>query len=118
VIDIFDSPDPDAHDEYERLLAAGEIDENGYKPVEKCSDAEIYEEAFAYMLHDDYHKLEYYWEGDGWNEPYSDSWTCDCDEAFDHFDISWVQIDPRCSNRPTMLEVAREWVKHVRENRE
>jgi len=116
MIEFWDSLDPDAHNEYERLLASGEIDENGCRPIDKCSDAEIYEEAMAYMLFNEYHKLEVSADGDGWNEPFSADYFCDCDEAFDRFNIGWVQTDRARSHEPTIIEVTREWVKHVREN--
>ena len=69
------------------------------------------------MTFNEFHSLKYYWEGDGWNEPYSDRWTCACEDPEyprdDVFEISWVQIDPECSGRPDFEVVVKQWLDHV-----
>lgn len=58
------------------------------------------------------HSFVYTAEGDGWNEPLSDSGDCHCGWQ----GLSWVQIDPACSGRPQIYEYVLEWVKHIRED--
>lgn len=56
------------------------------------------------------HCLEASSEGDGWNEPESETYTCTCEEWEG---IGWVQIDPARTGRPDPMEVVRQWRLHV-----
>lgn len=61
---------------------------------------------------DDYpveHALIFSEEGDGWNEPMSEDWSCSCEEWEG---VEWVQRDPKCSGRPDHVGVALAWREH------
>lgn len=86
--------------------------------MNKPSYEQRLEEAIAFlllggnaMLSDLDHDHDFYWEsdGDGWNEPYSDSFSCHCND----WGISWVQQDRDCSGRIDLHEAVLQWVAHI-----
>lgn len=56
------------------------------------------------------HGLIVHEDGDGWNEPYSEDWSCSCEEWEG---VEWVQRDPGCSGRPDAVTIAFAWREHV-----
>lgn len=58
----------------------------------------------------EYHDFVWSEDGDGWNEPYSDNFSCACGNWDGPF---WCQTDPQCSGRPGMVEVALLWRQHI-----
>lgn len=58
------------------------------------------------------HYFEFVEDGDGWNEPYSDSGGCAC--GWDG--MGWIQTNPRCTGRKDIWEYVLEWVKHINED--
>lgn len=56
-----------------------------------------------------FHSFTFSDEGDGWNEPRSESSGCDCGWQ----GLSWVQIDPKCTGRPSIWEYALAWKDHI-----
>ena len=64
------------------------------------------------LIEDDYynHSFIAYEDGDGWNEPRSDDFSCSCEQWEGP---SWVQKDPQCSGRIDLPDAALEWVKHI-----
>jgi hypothetical protein len=57
------------------------------------------------------HELVYEIDGDGWNEPQSETFSCHCGE-WEGFD--WIQTDPACSGRPDLITAAFLWLDHIR----
>ena len=55
------------------------------------------------------HELVFDGDGDGWNEPFSETNDCICGD----WQIHWVQIDPEQTGRPDSVDVALAWRKHV-----
>lgn len=55
------------------------------------------------------HFFEWEEDGDGWNEPYSDSFKCGCEE----WGMDWIQSDPKCSGRPDLIEMVLSWADHI-----
>lgn len=49
--------------------------------------------------------------GDGYSEPWSESWSCSC---YGWDGVWWVQTDPDCTGRPDHVEVALAWREHFR----
>lgn len=64
------------------------------------------------MVSDEYYDHDFVLEedGDGWNEPYSSSCRCVCDEWEGS---GWIQTDPKCSDRPDVVDMVFEWVEHI-----
>lgn len=48
-------------------------------------------------------------DGDGWDEPLSEAYSCSCAA----WEVTWVQIDPACSDRPAPTDIVRQWMAHV-----
>lgn len=71
------------------------------------------EEVLQTVIFSEFHSLDVYEEGDGWNEPRYEEFSCGCDGWEGP---SWVQVDPECTGRPSMLEVVSEWLQHVNES--
>lgn len=49
-------------------------------------------------------------EGDGWNEPEIDTFSCCC-EQWEGF--QWIQADPERSGRPNLEDMAMKWREHI-----
>lgn len=56
------------------------------------------------------HSFVYSSEGDGWNEPLSDTSSCHC--GWDG--LQWVQTDPEMTGRYAIWEHVFMWTRHVR----
>jgi hypothetical protein len=65
---------------------------------------------YAMIEDDEYnHSFVFNSDGDGWNEPLSESGDCHCGWQ----GLSWVQVDPACSGRYDIWEHVMEWVNHI-----
>lgn len=80
-----------------------------------------YQDIIAYLIlgsealiesEEDNHTFVFSSDGDGWNEPFSESGDCHCGWQ----GLSWVQTDPRCSGRPSLWEYALEWANHIKKD--
>lgn len=56
------------------------------------------------------HSLVLVIDGDGWNEPYSEDYSCFCENWEG---IGWMQIDRECSDRPSLTDMAFKWRDHI-----
>ncbi len=74
---------------------------------------EFYEEAMQQMLFNDFCALAVSADGDGWNEPFSEDYTCDCTYWEG---MQWVQTDPKCLDRPSLDLILAYWLQHVTES--
>lgn len=50
-------------------------------------------------------------DGDGWNEPLSEQWTCGCGEWQGP---EWTQSDPQGTGQPDPITASLEWLNHYR----
>lgn len=55
------------------------------------------------------HELVYETDGDGWNEPEIDQYSCICDG----WAVEWTQRDPERSGRLDPVDAALAWREHV-----
>lgn len=64
------------------------------------------------VIEDDEHNHDfvYHFEGDGWNEPFSESGDCHCGWQ----GLSWTQTDPQMSGRYQIWEYVFVWTKHIK----
>ena len=67
------------------------------KPVARDSA-----EALKRVLAD--HILVFHNDGDGWNEPQSWDWYCNCRTVGSY--VQWMQKDPQCSDQPPLDEAS------------
>lgn len=58
------------------------------------------------------HTLNAHTDGDGWNEPHHEEFTCSCGG----WHTEWTQTDPNSSDRPDLFaETLPAWSQHVNE---
>lgn len=55
------------------------------------------------------HAFEHYHDGDGWTEPFSDTYSCSCR----HLLADWTQTDPQHTGRPDPADMLLAWRAHV-----
>lgn len=55
------------------------------------------------------HELLFDHDGDGWTEPFSESWTCNCGTSIS----DWVQRDPEHSGKPELSDILHAHAAHV-----
>lgn len=60
------------------------------------------------------HRLEEETDGDGWNEPFTFTYSCACGVQFAH----WVQTDRDCTGQPSLIdEVVPAYTAHLLDER-
>lgn len=57
----------------------------------------------------DRHELQVIYGGDGYNEPFGESYDCSCGQAIG----SWVQVTPDCEGRPELDRMLSLHADHV-----
>jgi hypothetical protein len=81
---------------------------------EKVRDA-IATLLFRDQIDDGIHSLRVEHDGDGWNEPFSARYWCDCHAEGENptWTLDWMQSDPEQTGRPDPVEVLLAWNAHV-----
>lgn len=64
--------------------------------------------AMLFSADSDEHAFDHGHDGDGWNEPFSDDYSCLCGD----WSLTWVQSDPGQTDRPDPADALLAWFAH------